>query len=88
VTIGTAVNCTVCGLRKKPRGRSAPLEMANSLCDHECPGYGLDPQVGQLWPDETSADFGWPIRAYGSDIEAVERQERRWEGEDYERRIR
>lgn len=33
------VRCDVCGLRKKPVGRSAPMEMANSLCDDECPGY-------------------------------------------------
>ncbi len=46
------VTCTACGLRKKPHGRSAPLEMAGSLCDHECPGYLLDPEVGHLWPEE------------------------------------
>jgi hypothetical protein len=45
--------CLVCGRQKKPQGRSAPFEMANSLCsDHECPGYGQDPQAGHLWPGE------------------------------------
>jgi hypothetical protein len=45
--------CTVCGLRKKPRGRSAPLEMANSLCSGpDCPGYAQGPQAGHLWPGE------------------------------------
>lgn len=65
MTTGTAVNCVVCGYRKKPRGRSAPMEMV--MCDHECPGYDQDPQVGQLWPGETSEDFGYPVLAYGSD---------------------
>lgn len=44
--------CTVCGLPKKPRGRSAPLEMAASLCGHDCPGYDSDPRAGHLWPGE------------------------------------
>lgn len=46
------VSCTVCGLRKKPIGRDAPVAMANSLCDHECSGYLLDPRPGTLWPGE------------------------------------
>ena len=50
---------TVCGLRKKLVGRSAPVEMANSLRDHECPGYLLDPKSGDLWPGETRAEFGY-----------------------------
>lgn len=41
-----------CKLRKKPRGRSAPLEMANSLCDSDCPGYDQQPISGHLWPGE------------------------------------
>jgi len=44
--------CQVCGRQKKPRGRSAPLEMASSLCDHECPGFAQDPQAGHFWPGE------------------------------------
>lgn len=44
--------CTVCGMRKNPRGRSAPLEMANSLCDWECAGYNQEPKPGHLWPGE------------------------------------
>lgn len=59
--VGVSVECTVCGLRKKPRGRSAPLEMANSLCDHECPGYDQPPYAGSLWPRESEADFGYPV---------------------------
>lgn len=46
------VECTVCGLRKKPIGRDAAPAMANSLCDHECPGYRLPPYPGTLWPGE------------------------------------
>ena len=55
--IGKAVNCRVCGLRKLPIGRAAPLAMANSLCDHECPGYRDDPWPGSLWPGERMGDF-------------------------------
>ena len=57
--VGKAVNCTVCGLRKKPIGRSAPMAMANSLCDHECEGYYRDPHPGSLWPNETREEFGF-----------------------------
>jgi len=57
--VGKAVDCTICGLRKKPQGRSAPLEMANSLCDSECPGYYEDPKPGSLWPGETQEEFGY-----------------------------
>ena len=57
---GYAVSCTVCGKRKKPRGRSAPLAMANSLCDFECPGWSLRPHPGDLWPGETAEEFGYP----------------------------
>ena len=57
--VGIAVDCTVCGRRKKPRGRSAPLEMANSLCDFECPGYDQAPEPGELWPGETREEFGF-----------------------------
>src|SRR5690242_3537038 len=44
--IGQKVTCTVCGLRKKPRGRDAPPVIANSLCDFECPGYNQPPEPG------------------------------------------
>ena len=44
--------CHVCSLRKKPRGRSAPLEMANGLCGPGCPSYTQDPPAGHLWPGE------------------------------------
>ena len=51
MTRGIAVECVICGLRKKPVGRSAPPGMA--LCDHECEGYFLPPNPGSLWPEET-----------------------------------
>lgn len=57
--VGVAVDCTVCGRRKKPIGRSAPIEMGGSLCDWECHGYDLDPKPGELWPGETREDFGF-----------------------------
>jgi hypothetical protein len=68
---GTAVDCTVCHRQKKPLGRSAPLEMATSLCDFGCEGYCLNPLAGQLWPRETAEDFGYPVPAYGSDVEVA-----------------
>jgi len=57
--VGVAVTCTVCYMRKKPIGRSAPMELANSMCDHECPGYYLEPKPGDLWPGETREEFGY-----------------------------
>jgi hypothetical protein len=57
--VGRAVNCKVCGRRKKPIGRSAPIVMANSLCDHGCEGYYLEPKVGSLWPGEQRMEFGY-----------------------------
>ncbi len=57
--IGRSVECTVCGLRKKPRGRDAPAAMGNSLCDWECEGYNKEPYPGHLWPGEKQSDFGY-----------------------------
>lgn len=65
--IGTAVDCSICGRRKKPQGRSAPI--GDSLCDYECPGYELEPKIGQLWPGETSEEFGYMCWVWGSDVE-------------------
>ncbi len=58
--IGIAVHCIVCGMRKKPIGRSAPLATANGLCDKDCPGYESAPKPGSLWPGESEMDFGFP----------------------------
>ncbi len=58
--VGSAVECTKCGHRKSPRGRSAPLPI--HLCDWECEGYYLDPFPGDLWPGETAEQFGYPCQ--------------------------
>ncbi len=50
--VGCEPVCTVCGLRKTPIGRSAPLVMANSLCDRDCEGYTQEPTPCDLWPGE------------------------------------
>ena len=50
--VGVAANCTVCGKRKKPVGRSAPAELAVGMCDFGCPGYLEFPMPGSLWPGE------------------------------------
>lgn len=63
--VGIAVECTVCHRVKKPHGRSVPVEMANSLCDGDCPGYGRKPLPGCLWLGETEAQFGYQICPHG-----------------------
>jgi hypothetical protein len=47
-------DCTVCGRRKAPRGRSVPLEAATGYCTTggECRGYGELPYAGHFWPEE------------------------------------
>ena len=57
--VGISVECSVCHRRKKPYGRSAPMAMANGLCDSDCDGYRLEPFPGALWPGETCSDFGY-----------------------------
>ena len=69
--VGIGVTCAVCGLRKKPHGRSAPLEMANGLCDPDCPGYFNEPYAGVLWPMETEEQYGYPVGPHGWREEAV-----------------
>ena len=64
--IGISVECAVCRRGKAPLGRSVPLEMANSMCNWECPGYWQDPQVGSLWPGETDEQFGHAVGMHGS----------------------
>lgn len=49
--------CNVCGLRKKPLGRSDPLEAANGMCDSDCKGYCQRPLPSSYWrPDEPSME--------------------------------
>ncbi len=55
---GVAPICVHCGLRKKPIGRSAPLEMANSFCDFDCDGYSKDPEPDCRWPGEEKCGPG------------------------------
>ena len=62
--VGIAVECTVCGQRKAPIGRSVPLAMY--LCDRDCPGYRQEPYPGSLWPGETSDEFGYPVGPDGT----------------------
>jgi len=57
--VGRAVECSVCGKRKKPVGRAAPLEMGSALCDDDCDGYRALPAPGDLWPGETREEFGY-----------------------------
>jgi hypothetical protein len=45
-------DCRACGRRKKPWGRSAPLEMCNGLCDQDCEGYLAEPFPPTRWPGE------------------------------------
>ncbi len=57
----SAPACRVCGLRKRPLGRSVPLKMENSLCGYDCAGYLEQPQAGHLWPGELARlDGGQP----------------------------
>lgn len=62
--VGVRVICTYCGQTKHPRGRSAPPVL--DYCTWNCPGYERDPQVGDLWPGESEADFGFPARDAGT----------------------
>jgi hypothetical protein len=62
--VGVAVTCTVCGDRKKPIGRSAPLQM--TFCDDDCPGYRQPPYSGSLWPGESEQDFGYAVSVDGT----------------------
>lgn len=57
--VGCRPECKVCHRRKKPVGRAAALEMANGLCDDDCPGYSQEPTPCDLWPGETREEFGY-----------------------------
>lgn len=57
--VGVAVECILCENRKAPIGRSVPPGMY--LCDGDCPGYHLPPYAGSLWPNESEAEFGYPV---------------------------
>jgi hypothetical protein len=61
---GVIVECAVCGLQKKPHGRSEP--MYSHYCDDSCSGYAQEPRVGCLWPGETPDSFGYPCCDLGT----------------------
>lgn len=64
--IGSCVYCRVCHCMKAPRGRSVPYQA--HYCTRECSGWDLDPRVGDLWPGESEADFGYPCSDVGIEI--------------------
>ncbi len=73
--IGLAVKCLICHQMKKPRGRSGPL--AASFCEPifpglpgGCEGWDAEPRVGDLWPGESEADFGYPCTNHGTTLAA------------------
>jgi len=71
----TLPDCELCGFRKKPIGRSAPLEMANDLCDIDCPGYSIGLLPGHLWPEETVDRIDWLVAGCESGPRARETQD-------------
>lgn len=62
--VGIYVTCAVCNNQKKPRGRSAPVQLY--LCEESCPGYEQEPLPGSLWPRETEIEFGFPVAPVGT----------------------
>lgn len=72
---GIRVVCKTCGRQKAPRGRSAsplmpyclPAFFGPEFGEPSCHGYYDDPKVGDLWPGETEADFGYHVIADGTE---------------------
>lgn len=62
--IGIRVSCIVCGHIKQPVGRSAPF--GATFCGSDCKGFYLEPLSGSLWPNESEADFGYPVADVGT----------------------
>ena len=48
--------CSVCHMRKPPRGRSVGAVAANGYCSFECDGYWEGEQPGHFWPGEEADD--------------------------------
>jgi hypothetical protein len=63
--IGVYVYCRRCHNQKKPVGRSGPMEL-RYCTDDSCDGYWTPPLPGSLWPGETEADFGYPVKPEGT----------------------
>lgn len=51
----TQVDCTVCCLRKVPRGRDPGLAGGNDYCDSDCIGYLRPPLPPHLWHEHDDA---------------------------------
>jgi hypothetical protein len=47
--------CAICGMTKKPSGRSAPMASSGGYCDSDCSGYNKEPTPGHLWPGELAS---------------------------------
>ena len=61
MNVGQEIVCRVCGKVKRPKGRSVPLELEDSLCgqldsdlNEVCLGYRQPPYPSSLWPGEES----------------------------------
>lgn len=54
------VTCSECGRPKPPSGRQVPDACVGLYCENECPGRSKMPFNGDLWPGESSDDFGFP----------------------------
>jgi len=68
--IGIKVRCATCGKPKAPRGRSVPAATWDEWCNHGyCKGYFAEPLPGDLWPDETEDDFGYPVSPNATRVE-------------------
>lgn len=64
---GVPVKCYVCGRTKKPIGRDASPGWSGCR-NEECEGWSMHPYPGELWPGETSTDYGYPVSAYGNEV--------------------
>jgi hypothetical protein len=45
-----------------------PAFMGPEFGEPSCHGYREEPKVGDLWPGESEADFGYPVSDDGTEI--------------------
>jgi hypothetical protein len=72
---GIEIICNICRRQKAPRGRSAsplipyclPPFLGPEFGEPSCHGYYDEPQVGDLWPNETEEEFGFPVSEAGTE---------------------
>jgi hypothetical protein len=64
--VGIAIYCTTCRRMKCPRGRSQPIYASYCESLGYCPGWEQEPKVGDLWPNETDEQFGYPSSDVGT----------------------